>query len=127
MRILLPILAIILMSTVSAQENKVWNLKECVDYALENNISIKQSELDKNSAIQDVTAAKWNFAPNLNASASQNYNFGSSISASGSRVSADFRSNSYGLNSSLTLFDGFANIHTLKQSQIGVLAKMLLY
>lgn len=106
-----------------AQESKVWTLQECVNYALENNISIKQSELDKNIAIQDVNAAKWNFAPNLNANAGHNYNFGSSISASGARASADFQSNNFGINSSVNLFNGFANLYTLKQSKIGVEAQ----
>ncbi len=84
MRILISILAFSLLSNVTAQENKVWTLQECVNYALENNISVKQTELDKNIAAEDVKAAKWNFAPNLNGSASHNYNFGSSIGASGS-------------------------------------------
>jgi len=123
MKILISILAIGLLSNVTAQESKVWTLQECVNYALENNISVKQTELDKNIAVQDVKAAKWNFAPNLNGSASHNYNFGSSIGASGSRVAADFQSNNFGLNSSVTLFNGFANIHTLKQSQISVKAQ----
>ena len=101
-------------------ENKVWTLKECVDYALENNISIKQSELDKLNQYQDVKNARGNFLPNLNASASQSFNFGSSIDATGSRVSADYRSNNYSLNSNLVLFDGFSNIHTLNQAQINV-------
>ena len=78
MKFLLSIISLGLLSSVSAQDTKVWTLKECVDYALENNISVKQSELDKNIAIEDVKAAKWNFAPNLNANASQNFNFGSS-------------------------------------------------
>lgn len=120
MRILLSILGLGLLSSVSAQETKIWTLKECVDYALENNISIKQSELDKNSSLEDVKAAKWNFAPNLNASASQNFNFGSSISVSGARIPADFRSNNFGINSTVNLFDGFANINNLKQTKIGV-------
>ena len=122
-KLLLSVITGFLLSNVSAQSDKVWTLKECVDYALENNISVKQSELDKNSATQDVIAAKWSFAPNLNASASQNYNFGSSISAEGNRISADFRSNNFGINSSVTLFNGFANIHTLKQAKIGVEAQ----
>ncbi|MCO6500557.1 MAG: TolC family protein [Vicingus serpentipes] len=120
---LILIIALCFLNGLRAQENKVWSLKECVDYALENNISIKQSELDKASALEDVTAAKWSFFPNLNGSASQNYNFGSSISASGARVSADFRSNNFNLSSSVTLFNGFANIHTLQQANIGVEAQ----
>ncbi len=119
------ILVILLFATtcLSAQNNKVWTLQECVNYALENNISIKQSELDKEIASQDVVAAKWNFVPNLNANASQNYNFGSSITASGARASADFSSNNFGINSSVILFNGFSNLYTLQQTKIGVEAK----
>ncbi|MFB0925942.1 MAG: TolC family protein [Vicingaceae bacterium] len=120
MRVLLSIVSLGLLGSVSAQDTKVWNLKECVEFALENNISVKQSELDKNSSLEDVKAAKWNFAPNLNASVSQSFNFGSSISVSGARIPADFRSNNFGINSTVNLFDGFANIENLKQSKIGV-------
>ena len=120
MKILVSIISFGLMSSVSAQETKIWTLQECVDYALENNISVKQSELDKNSSLEDVKAAKWNFAPNLNANASQNFNFGSSIGVSGVRIPADFRSNNLGINSSVNLFDGFANIQNLKQAKLGV-------
>ena len=120
MRVLLSIVSLGLLGSVSAQDTKVWNLKEWVEFALENNISVKQSELDKNSSLEDVKAAKWNFAPNLNASVSQSFNFGSSISVSGARIPADFRSNNLGINSTVNLFDGFANIENLKQSKIGV-------
>jgi outer membrane protein len=120
MKILMTIIGIGLLSSFSAQETKVWTLKECVEYALENNISVKQSELDKVSSLEDVKAAKWNFAPNLNANVSHNFNFGSSISVSGARIPADFRSNNFGINSTVNLFDGFANIENLKQSKIGV-------
>lgn len=120
MRTLLLVIALTSFVALKAQETKVWTLKECVDYALENNISVKQSELDKGISEEDVKTAKWNFAPNLNANASHSYNFGSAISVTGVRIPADFRSNTYNLNSSINLFDGFANVHTLKQAQISV-------
>jgi outer membrane protein len=123
MRNLLLIITCSFLGSVNAQNNKVWTLKECVDYALENNISVKQSELNKGIATQDVVAAKWNFFPNLNASASQNYNFGSSIDISGGRSSANYRSNNFGVNSTVNLFNGFANLHTLKQANLGVKAQ----
>src|SRR5690606_20322451 len=47
----------------------------------------------------------------------------SSISVSGARASAAFRSNNFSLNSSVKIFDGFANVHTLKQSKIGLEAQ----
>ncbi len=120
MKVKITILLILFVHVGFAQESKVWTLQECVNYAVENNITVKQAQLDKDISIEDLKAAKWNFAPNLNANASQNYNFGSSITASGARASADFRSNSFGINSSINLFDGFANIQGLKQAQIGI-------
>jgi len=122
-RIVITIALVAFFGTTKAQETKVWTLKECVDYALENNISAKQTALDIDVAEQDVKAAKWNFAPNLNGNASQNFNFGSSISTVGLRVSSNLRSNNFGLNSSINLFDGFSNIHTLKQAKIGLQAQ----
>ncbi len=120
MKFLALIILLNLLGNLKAQSDKVWTLKECVNYALENNISVKQSELDRNSSTQDVIAAKWNFFPNLNASASQNYNFGSSIDVTGGRSSANYRSNNFGVSSSVVLFNGFANLHTLKQATIGI-------
>lgn len=121
---LYTVLLIAILSTPLSAQNetpdKVWTLKECVDYALENNISVKQSELDKLNQEQSVTEAKGSFLPNLNASASQNFNFGSSIDVTGGRVSADYRSNNYSLNSNIILFDGFANVNTLNQAKINV-------
>ncbi|MEJ6735981.1 MAG: TolC family protein [Flavobacteriales bacterium] len=120
MKVLLSIIGLGVLSSVSAQDTKVWTLRECVDYAVENNISVKQSKLDKKISEEDVKTAKWNFAPDLNASVSHNFNFGSSIGVSGTRIPADFRSNNFGINSSINLFDGFANVHTLSRAKIGL-------
>jgi outer membrane protein len=46
------------------------DIKECVNYALENNISVKQTELDIKSSSIDKSKAIGNFLPSLNANAS---------------------------------------------------------
>lgn len=104
---------------VNAQ-NKVWTLEECVNYAIENNISIKQSELDIDIADQDLITAKGNFLPDLNANASQNWNFGSFIGQDGNRVSRDSRGNSFGVNTGVSLFNGFRNTSVYKQAKLGI-------
>lgn len=110
------VLALTLFSATFAQ-NKKWTLQECVDYALENNISIKQMELNTALAEEEITSAKGNFYPSLNASASQNFNFGSFIDINGGRISRDSRSNSFGLNSGVVLFNGNRNKNNLLQAQ----------
>lgn len=106
------ILALVLVSIVSAQEKK-WTIQECIDYALANNISIKQQELSNKVIEEDVTLAKGNFYPSLNTSASQNYNFGAYVDAFNRYVSISTRSNNFRLNSGVTLFNGFKNQNNL--------------
>ena len=60
-------LIVILFFGLSIQaQSKKWTLEECVNYALENNISIKQSELDTQIASVDKKSALGNFLPSIN-------------------------------------------------------------
>ncbi|MDO5979454.1 TolC family protein [Flavivirga spongiicola] len=110
--------------TLSAQEKK-WTLQECVNHALENNITVKQTELDASIAEENIITAKANFLPTVSASASQNFNFGSFIGNDGSRISRDTRGNSFGLNSGITIFNGFQNINFYKQAKLGLKSSQL--
>jgi outer membrane protein len=105
------------MSTFS---QKKWTLKECVDHAIENNITVQQSLLNLELAKLNVKNNKGNFLPNLNTSASQGFNFGSFLGIDGSRISRDTRGNTFSANSSTTLFNGFRNLNTYKQAKLGV-------
>jgi len=109
-------LAFVIATTISAQEKK-WTLQECVEYALSNNISIKQQELTTEFIKEDIITAEGNFYPSLNASLTHNYNFGSYIDISGSRVSRDSRRNSAGINTGVTLYNGKRNKNLLLQAQ----------
>jgi len=110
----------IAITSLSFAQEKQWTLEECVNYALENNISIKQSELDTELAVENIRTAKGNFLPGVNASASQNFNFGSYIDQNGGRVASDSRGNNLGVNTGITIFNGFQNTNTYKQSKLGL-------
>ena len=114
-----------LLGTLSSFAQKKWSLKECFDHALEHNITVKQSVLDIDLAKQDVVNAKGNFMPSLSASASQNFNFGSFIGQDGSRIKSDTRGNNFGLNTGVTIFNGFRNLNTYKQAKLGVESSQL--
>ena len=109
-------LALIMVFSVNAQ-NKKWTLLECVEYALENNITIKQQELLTELNKEDIVIAEGNFYPSLNASASNNYNFGSYIGQSGNRISRDSRSVGFGLNTGFNIYNGSRNKLTLQQAK----------
>jgi outer membrane protein len=115
----------ILFTTLSFAQDKKWSLEECVNYALENNISVKQSEFDLELAEENVRTAKGNFLPGVNASASKNFNFGSYIDQNGGRVSRDTRGNNFGINTGVTIFNGFQNTNTYKQSKLGLESSQL--
>ena len=58
--------------------------------------------------------------PTVSGSASHSYNFGSSIGNSGTRVSLDRLFNSFGLNTGITIFNGFKNINLYEQAKLGL-------
>ena len=67
---------LLLAFSLSSAQAKKWTLAECVGYALEHNISIKQTDLDNRSAAIDKKAATGNFLPSINADASHSWNIG---------------------------------------------------
>ena len=73
------IILLLLLGVFAQAQNKKWTLKECVQYALDNNISVKQSELDVELAEVEKLTAKGNFIPSLNAGAGVSENTGLSF------------------------------------------------
>jgi outer membrane protein len=118
------LLVLLLSVTVSiAQKQEGWTLERCLTYAVENNIQIKQSALQKESARLDKTQSLAQLFPSLNASTSFNTNFGRNIDlATNNYVSEQTNSNSFYVGSSIPLFNGFRLLNSLKQSQIDLLA-----
>lgn len=105
-----------------AQEMR-WTLQECVAYALENNISVKQSELDLESAAIDRSDAIGNFIPSLSSQMSLTSSSGLSINPTTNRFeSTRFTSFSGGATTALTIFDGLRNYRQFQRSKLTQLA-----
>ncbi len=122
----LNILFILLSFSISlTAQNKIWSLEEAVNYALTNNLSVKQAELTTDLKSEDIITAKGNRLPTLNASASESFSFGSSIDNGNIRISGNRNSTSFGVSSSVTLFNGFRNLNTIKQAELGHEASIL--
>jgi outer membrane protein len=104
---------------VGAQEN--WSLQRCIDYAFQNNIQIKQSQLSYDIAKINSLQAVGNALPNLNASGSHGYNLGQTIDPfTNTFATKRIQSNSFGLSSGIVLFNGFQTLNTIRQSKIDV-------
>lgn len=118
LRNLTYIILLIGVSTAVQGQTKKWTLKECVEMALENNISIKQSMNTLKSNEQDIKAAKGEFLPSFGANLSQSANFGSAELFSGNFVDRRFYSTNGSLSLNQTIFNGFRTLNTYKQSQL---------
>jgi len=118
LRNLTYIILLIGVSTTVQGQTKKWTLKECVELALENNISIKQSMNTLKSNEQDIKAAKGEFLPSFGANLSQSANFGSAELFSGNFVDRRFYSTNGSLSLNQTIFNGFRTLNTYKQSQL---------
>ena len=105
--------------SLSAQ-NKKWTLQECVAHALEHNITIQQSENTLLINEQDITAAKGQFLPSLNANVRQNLSLGNVELFAGTFVDRTFHSTGAGFNVSQTVFNGFRNTNLYKQSKLNL-------
>jgi len=117
---IVTILALIFFISINAQDKK-WTLRECVNHALDNNITIKQNKLNVEISQENVNSSKGNFLPNLNASTNGTLNFGSGFDpVSQNRVSTSTFGGSLGINSGITVFNGYRNLNTYKRAQLGV-------
>ena len=56
------------MQTVSASAQKFWTLQECIDYAMENNITLQKSKLQKSTATETLKGSQEARLPRLSAS-----------------------------------------------------------
>lgn len=109
------------MQIAFAQETqpKVWSLQDCIDYALEHNILVKDAILNKNSAEVDYSKAKSSRLPDLFGNASQSFSSGSTIDPiTSDYVTDQIHSTNVGINSSVTLFQGNQISNQIKQNKI---------
>jgi|TARA_R100001460_G_scaffold102904_1_gene147718 outer membrane protein len=121
-KIAIPFFFLIFTISIQAQ-TKQWTLQECVNHALENNISVKQSELDLELTETDKLEAVGNFLPSLNANASASKNTGLSLNPTTNQLeNTTFGSASAAINLGLTLFDGLRNVRQLQRSKLSELA-----
>jgi len=110
-------------SITAVNAQKQWTLKECVNYALENNIAIKQAQLDRQNSELDKSDAKGAFLPTINASMSHSWNIGLNPNpVTGQNVTATTQSSNGGVNANITIYNGLQNINRLHRANLALLA-----
>ncbi|MFC5047262.1 TolC family protein [Aquimarina hainanensis] len=123
MKIKISILLYVLLGvwTTEAQQKK-WTLQECVEYALENNITIKQSALSVETADIDKNDAFANFLPTVNASASNFWNTGLTTDfLTGTLKTQTSRNSNYSVSVGVNIFNGLKNIRQFQRAKMNQL------
>jgi outer membrane protein len=120
-KLLLTISCLVLITSLKAQE--VWTLEKCVEYALTNNIQVKQQLLQVKSEQALLQQDKLSLLPSLNGGASHGYNFGQTIDRYTNEFATDrVQTDNFYLGSTVTLFQGFQKINQVKQRQVDLIA-----
>ncbi|MGF1557764.1 MAG: TolC family protein [Flavobacteriaceae bacterium] len=108
---------------IASAQSKKWTLEECVIYAVENNLSIEQFELDLENAKIDKSDAIGNFLPDLSASTSFSSNTGFSINPTNNLPTTSTQKNvNASVSTSVNLFDGLRNVHRLNRAKLNAIA-----
>ena len=95
---------------------KEFTLKQCIDYAWDNNLDVRQYTLNNALSKIDARQSKTNLLPSLSLNAGQNYQFGRTIDRfTNTFVNQTIRSNNVGLSGNLVLFNGMQNQHYIMQ------------
>ena len=104
---------------ISAQP-KTWTLRECCDYAVEHNISIKQQENQRRQQELQLSTAKNSRLPDLSGSVGQNFSFGRGLTAENTYTNTNTSSTSFQLGTSVPLFTGFQIPNNIALNQLNL-------
>ena len=115
-----------MMTPLSAKARQ-WTLRQCIDYALENNISLQKTRLQRLSSMEDVKQSQAALLPSLNFGTTQNMTYNPWPQTGRAVVAGDqvqtsvdkiYYNGSYSLNANWTVWNGNANRNTIKANKI---------
>jgi outer membrane protein len=100
-----------------------WSLRECIDYALKNNINIEKQEIERAKQKNNYKQSKNNLLPDLSFNGTHYYNIGRSLDQTTyTYVNKDIHTDNFSVNSSVTLFDGLERFHVIERNRLSLKA-----
>lgn len=116
-----------LFAFIPTQAQKQWTMQECIDYAMQNNITLQKARLSQQSAVEDVKGSKGALLPTVSASANQSLGYrpwqdtGSTTVTNGmvnTKVDKTYLNGSYGVNAQWTVWNGNKNTNNVKLNKM---------
>ena len=116
-----------LFAFIPTHAQKQWTMQECIDYAMQNNITLQKARLSQQSAVEDVKGSKGALLPTVSASANQSLGYrpwqdtGSTTVTNGmvnTKVDKTYLNGSYGVNAQWTVWNGNKNTNNVKLNKL---------
>jgi len=122
--LLISLIAIALsIRPLHAQEKKIWTLRNCIDYSIENNLNIKKQNLYNQITEQTLLQSKAGLLPDLNGQVSHFINYGDIFDIyTNTYKQGTTTQDNFQLGSNVTLFNGFQLINTIKKNKLDIQA-----
>ena len=112
-----------MLSSLSAgAQNGPWTLKQCIDHALEHNITIQQNELNATQREIELSTAEGRRLPGVAASASQNFSFGRGLTSDNTYANTNTTNTGFSLGADLPVFQGFQIKNNIEMSKLNLAA-----
>lgn len=108
-------------------QQQTWSLEECIRYAIDHNIQIKQQVLQTEYQKNTLELSKLSTLPTLNGQATHNYSFGRALDETTYKFTQNqnIQSNSFYVGGSMNLFNGLQIYNTIQRNKYDVLASEL--
>lgn len=106
----------------TAPQQQPWSMDECIQYALEHNITIKQSEINTQERAVEYSTAKNSIWPSLSANGNQSFSFGRGLSEYNTYVRTNTANTSFGLGADLNLFTGLQTKNNITMGKLQLAA-----
>lgn len=110
------VFAIIFFELTAQNETKTLSLEECIDYAIANNLVLKNQQLTQSMLENNYNQSKYDLLPDINASSRYSNSFGQTFSYEHSRfINEQVKAFNIGIMSQIYLFEGFRKMHTINK------------
>ena len=121
-RIILTAALVAAVAAGARAQERVWTLPQCIDHALENNLSVKRSGLNVEQREIDLNTAENNRLPSVSGSAGQNFSFGRGLTADNTYANTNTTNTSFSVGAQVPVFNGFQIKHNIELSKLNLAA-----
>ena len=118
------IIAACMLVPCGAMAQQVWTLGECIDHAIEHNITIKRQEANVKSQEISLNSAKNTRLPGVSASAGQNFNFGRGLNIDNMYINSNTQNTGFNVGADLPVYTGGQISNNIKARKLDLLAAM---